>query len=166
METRWLPALVVVGITVWPGRSMSASGAVHPPLRRVALRSRPPHRRQLATGLRRGARDYRRPDYLLDSVGRKATAVAGQLLRILQDRLPPDRDGASLILALDDSPTKRSGSHVEGRANITTRPRGRPGRSSTTATSGSVSPGGPAPAVGDVALPILAHLYIRAKDVG
>jgi hypothetical protein len=73
-------------------------------------------RRTVAGWLRACAagRDYKRYYYLLGGVGRKATALAARVLQIVQDRLPPAGDGAPLIFALDDSPTKRYGPHVEG----------------------------------------------------
>ena len=49
--------------------------------------------------------------YFIAAVGRKGKSVATQLLALLLQRLPlPDR----VLLALDDSPTKRYGPHVEG----------------------------------------------------
>ena len=112
-------------------------------------------------------RDYKRYYYLLGSVGRKTPAIARALLRILLKRLPGDGAGTPLVFAIDDSPTKRYGPHVEGVASITTRPQGRPGPSSSTATSGSVLARLVRhPLWGAIALPIVSHLYIRAKDVG
>ena len=58
------------------------AGAVRRTLHRAALCPRPPHRRQLAAPAG-AARDYKRYYYLLGSVGRKALAIAGVLLRIL-----------------------------------------------------------------------------------
>ena len=78
--------------------------------------------------------------YLLGSVGRKALAIAGVLLRILLKRLPGDGPGTPLVFAIDDSPTKRYGPHVEALASITTPLRDRPSPRSSTATSGSVWP--------------------------
>src|SRR5262249_59692656 len=59
-------------------------------------------------------RDFKRYYYLLGSVGRKAPALAAALLRILTKRLPGDAPGTPLVFAIDDSPTKRYGPHVEG----------------------------------------------------
>ena len=66
-----------------------ALGAFHQTLRWSGLRRRPPHRRQLAPGPRRGAH-HRSYSYLRDGVGRKAHAIAAMLLRILVigSRLP------------------------------------------------------------------------------
>ena len=142
------------------------AGAVRRTLHRAALCPRPPHRRQLAARLRRG-RDYKRYYYLLGSVGRKALAIAGVLLRILLKRLPGDGPGTPLVFAIDDSPTKRYGPHVEGAGkhhNPTPGPAGSPflyghvwvclARLVRHSLWGAI------------ALPILSHLYIRAKDVG
>ena len=142
------------------------AGAVRRTLHRAALCPRPPHRRQLAARLGAG-RDYKRYYYLLGSVGRKALAIAGVLLRILLKRLPGDGPGTPLVFAIDDSPTKRYGPHVEGAGkhhNPTPGPAGSPflyghvwvclARLVRHSLWGAI------------ALPILSHLYIRAKDVG
>src|SRR5262249_39977998 len=114
-------------------------------------------------------RDYKRYYYLLGSVGSKAPALAGALLRLLTKRLPGDGPGTPLVFAIDDSPTKRYGPHVEGAGkhhNPTPGPAGSkflsvPGR------GGVRLPGRPRPPRGGgLGLPILPHLYIGAKDVG
>ena len=89
------------------------ASAVRATLHRAALRPRSPHRHQLAGGCGMG-RDYKRYYYLLGSVGRKTPAIARALLRILLKRLPGDGAGTPLVFAIDDSPTKRYGPHVEG----------------------------------------------------
>ena len=73
-------------------------------------------RRTVTSWLRACAvgRDYKRYYYLLGSVGRKATAIAGALLRILLKRLPGDGPGTPWVFGIDDSPTKRYGPQVEG----------------------------------------------------
>ena len=97
--------------------------------------------------------------------GRKALAIAGVLLRILLKRLPGDGPGTPLVFAIDDLPTKRYGPHVEVLASITTPPT--PGPAGSPFLYGHVW-------VclarlvrhslwGAIALPILSHLYIRAK---
>jgi hypothetical protein len=61
-----------------------------------------------AAGVGIGFADYY---YFIAAVGRKGKSVATHLLTLLLQRLPlPDR----VLLALDDSPTKRYGPHVEG----------------------------------------------------
>ena len=140
METQWLPVSLVVWITALAGDARRPpAGAVRRTLHRAALCPRPPHRRQLAVPLLVRL-DYKRDYYLLGSVGRKALAIAGVLLRILLKRLPGDGPGTPLVFAIDDSPTKRYGPHVEGAGkhhNPTPGPAGSP---SSTATSGSVWP--------------------------
>ena len=142
------------------------AGAVRRTLHRAALRPRPPHRRQLAARCGAG-RDYKRYYYLLGSVGRKALAIAGALLRILLKRLAGDGPGTPLVFGIDDSPTKRYGPHVEGAGKH---------HNPTPGPAGSKFLYGHVwvclarlvrhPLWGAIALPILSHLYIRAKDIG
>src|SRR5262249_17776204 len=124
-------------------------------------------RRTVASWLRACAagRDYKRYYYLLGSTGRKAIVIAGALLRILLKRLPPDPKGAPLLFAIDDSPTKRYGPHVEGAGkhyNPT------PGPAGSKFLYGHVwvtlARLVRHPRWETIALPILSHLYIRAKD--
>ena len=154
------------GSPPWPGRSTPASrcGSSHsaPGCSLPAAAAPSP----VGCALWRG-RDYKRYYYLLGSVGRKALAIAGVLLRILLKRLPGDGPGTPLVFAIDDSPTKRYGPHVEGAGkhhNPTPGPAGSPflyghvwvclARLVRHSLWGAI------------ALPILSHLYIRAKDVG
>src|SRR3974377_743973 len=112
-------------------------------------------------------RDYKRYYYLLGSIGRKTPAIAGALLRILRKRLPGDGPGTPLVFAIDDSPTKRYGPHVEGAGKH---------HNPTPGPAGSQFLYGHVWVClarlvrhslwGAIALPILSHLYIRAKDVG
>ena len=141
------------------------AGAVRRTLHRAALRPRPPHRRQLAVRL--CAARLQRYYYLLGSVGRKALAIAGALLRILLKRLAGDGPGTPLVFGIDDSPTKRYGPHVEGAGKH---------HNPTPGPAGSKFLYGHVwvclarlvrhPLWGAIALPILSHLYIRAKDIG
>jgi DDE superfamily endonuclease len=111
--------------------------------------------------------DYKRYYYLLGSVGRKAEAIAAALVRILMAQLPPGPKGAPLVFAIDDSPTQRYGPKVEGAGrhhNPT------PGPAGSKFLYGHVWVG-LARLVhhrrwGTIGLPILSHLYIRAKDIG
>ena len=151
-----------------PGRDARRppAGEVRATLHRAALRPRSPHRHQLAAGCGTG-RDYKRYYYLLGSVGRKTPAIARALLRILLKRLPGDGAGTPLVFAIDDSPTKRYGPHVEGAGKH---------HNPTPGPAGSKFLYGHVwvclarlvrhPLWGAIALPIVAHLYIRAKDVG
>src|SRR5215471_21592619 len=105
METRWLPASVLVWVT-----ALAAALDARQRVRFVRLcggLAFARGRRTVTSWLRACAagRDYRRYYYLLGSVGRKATAVAGALLRILMQRLPGDGPGTPWVFAIDDSPT-------------------------------------------------------------
>ena len=166
METQWLPVSLVVWITALAGTLDARQQVRFVALCTGLLFAR--GRRTVASWLRlwRG-RDYKRDYYLLGSVGRKALAIAGVLLRILLKRLPGDGPGTPLVFAIDDSPTKRYGPHVEGAGkhhNPTPGPAGSPflyghvwvclARLVRHSLWGAI------------ALPILSHLYIRAKDVG
>jgi hypothetical protein len=167
METQWLPVSLFVWISALAGTLDARQQARFVQLCGGLLFAR--GRRTVASWLRAGAagRDYKRYYYLLGSVGRKATALAGEVLQILQNRLPPERHAAPLIFALDDSPTKRYGSHVEGAGKH---------HNPTPGPAGSKFLYGHVwvclarlvrhPRWGAIALPILSHLYIRAKDVG
>src|SRR5512135_2461807 len=100
METQWLPVSLVVWITALAGTLDARQQVRFVALCTGLLFAR--GRRTVASWLRAcgAGRDYKRYYYLLGSVGRKALAIAGALLRIL--------------LSIDDSPTKRYGPHVEG----------------------------------------------------
>ena len=167
METQWLPASVLVWIITLAGGLDARQQARFVKLCGGLLFAR--GRRTVTSWLRACAagRDYKRYYYLLGSVGRKTTAIAGGLLRILQSRLPAPCDGAPLVFALDDSPTKRYGPHIEGAGKH---------HNPTPGPAGSQFLYGHVwvclarlvrhPKWGTIALPILSHLYIRAKDVG
>jgi DDE superfamily endonuclease len=55
--------------------------------------------------------DYQGYYYFLGSLGRNVKAVAGALLRLAVNAICP---GERLLFAIDDTPTKRYGKHVEG----------------------------------------------------
>src|SRR5947209_2810736 len=167
MDTQWLPALLVVWITGLAGTLDARQQARFVQLFTGLLFAR--GRRTVTSWLRGcgAGRDSKRYYYLLGSVGRKATAIAGALLRILLHRLPGDGPGTPLIFAIDDSPTKRSGPQVEGAG---THHNPTPGPAGSKFLYGHVW-------VclarlvrhrlwGAIALPILSHLSIRAKDIG
>src|SRR5512135_3065399 len=101
METQWLPASVVVWITALAGPLDARQQARFLNLCGGLLFAR--GRRTVSSWLRACAagRDYKRYYYLLGSVGRKATAVAGRLLGVLHNRLPRGGDGAPLAFAID-----------------------------------------------------------------
>ena len=145
----------------------SPAGAVRATLHRAALRPRSPHRHQLAARLRHGARLQTRLRPARQR-GRKTPAIARALLRILLKRLPGDGAGTPLVFAIDDSPTKRYGPHVEWRAGKHHNPT--PGPAGSKFLYGHVwvclARLVRHPLWGAIALPIVSHLYIRAKDVG
>jgi DDE superfamily endonuclease len=167
METQWLPTLLVVWITTLAGMLDARQQARFVQLCTGLLFAR--GRRTVTSWLRACGvgRDYKRYYYLLGSVGRKATAIAGAVLRILFQRLPADPGGTPLVFALDDSPTKRYGPHVEGAG---THHNPTPGPAGSKFLYGHVwvclARLVRHPHWGTIALPILSHLYIRAKDIG
>jgi hypothetical protein len=167
METRWLPAPVLVWM-VTLAEALDARQRPHFVKTGAGLLFAR-GRRTVTSWLRACAagRDYKRYYYLLGSVGRKAEAIAGRLLGVLHNRLPRGGDGAPLVFAIDDSPTKRYGPQVEGAGKH---------HNPTPGPAGSKFLYGHVwvclarlvrhPYWGAIALPILSHLYIRAKDVG
>ena len=167
METQWLPVSFVVWITALAGMLDARQQTRFVQLCTGLLFAR--GRRTVTSWLRGCAagRDYKRYYYLLGSVGRKTSAIAGALLRILLHRLPGDGPGTPLVFAIDDSPTKRYGPHVEGAGKH---------HNPTPGPAGSQFLYGHVWVClarlvrhslwGAIALPILSHLYIRAKDVG
>jgi hypothetical protein len=112
MATQWqLPTELVTWIT-------SLSQLLH---RRLAWRLLPllsgmlfaQGRRTVASWLRAGGLgdDFRRYYYFLGSLGRNVKYLAWLVLRQAVEVIQP---GASILLALDDTPTKRAGPYVEG----------------------------------------------------
>jgi hypothetical protein len=101
--------------------------------------------------------------YFLTSVGRKATAVAAVLFALLRQRIDPD---GRLLLAIDDTPTKRYGPHVQG-AGVHHNPTPGPAGSkflyghSWVVLSRVVRHEGS----GTIGLPLLGRLYVRDKDI-
>src|SRR5262245_32153905 len=167
METRWLPASVVVWLVTLAEALDARQRRRFVALAAGLLFAR--GRRTVTSWLRACAagRDYKRYYYLLGSVGRKAEAIAVRLVRVLHNRLPRERDGAPLVFAIDDSPTKRYGPHVEGAGKH---------HNPTPGPAGSKFLYGHVwvclarlvrhPRWGGIALPPLSHLYVRAKAVG
>lgn len=122
-------------------------------------------RRTVAAWLRAGGLgdDYKAYYYFLGSLGRKVKWVAARLLWVVIDR---SIKGDSILLAIDDSPTKRYGPCVEG-AGIHHNPT--PGPADAKFLYGHVwvtlAAVARHPLWGTIALPLLAKLYVRAKDV-
>jgi hypothetical protein len=107
--------------------------------------------------------EFRRYYYFLGSLGRDVAYPATWLLHQILDRLPL---GERLLLALDDSPTQRYGPQVEG-AGIHRHPS--PGPEGRKFLYGHVwvtlALVAAHPQWGTIALPLLAEMYIRAKDL-
>jgi hypothetical protein len=109
--------------------------------------------------------DWDRFYELLVSAGKVATSLALPLLREIVKRFEPGPDGY-LTLAVDDSPTKRFGRHVEG-ANIHHHPTPGPVDSEWLYGHNWVCLAVLAthPLWGVIALPLLSMLYVRQCDV-
>ena len=101
----------------------------------------------------------------LISVGRKASWLARPLARAVVRKFDPGPDG-HLVLAGDDSPTKRYGRHVEG-AGVHHNPT--PGPADGEWLYGhnwvSLCLLCKHPLWGVIALPLLSRLYVRAKNI-
>jgi hypothetical protein len=167
METQWLPVSLVVWITAL---ALTLDARQQERFVRLCTGLLFARGRRTVTSWLRGCAagdDFKRYYYLLGSVGRKTSALAGALLRILLKRLPGDAPGAPLVFAIDDSPTKRYGPHIEGAGKH---------HNPTPGPAGSKFLYGHVwvclarlvrhPTWGAIGLPILSHLYIRANDVG
>ena len=167
METQCLPVSLVVWITALAGVLDARQQARFVQLCTGLLFARG---RRTVTSWLRGCGvggDYKRYYYLLGSVGRKSLPIAAALLRILMKRLPAEAPDTPLVFAIDDSPTKRYGPNIEGAGKH---------HNPTPGPAGSKFLYGHVWVClarlvrhslwGTIALPILSHLYIRAKDVG
>jgi hypothetical protein len=101
--------------------------------------------------------------YFIAAVGRKAKTVATRLLLLLLQRLPR---GDHILLALDDTPTKRYGPKVQG-AGIHHNPT--PGPADAKFLYGHIwvtlAWVARHPLWGTIGLPLRAALYIRQKDI-
>jgi hypothetical protein len=113
-----------------------------------------------ATGIGAGFPGYY---YFLAALGRRADLLAGLLLQRALLRLAPD---GPLVFALDDSPTRRYGPHVQG-AGVHHNPT--PGPTDQRFLYGHVwvtlAWVVTHPLYGALGLPLRALLYVRAKDV-
>jgi hypothetical protein len=101
--------------------------------------------------------------YFISAVGRKSKSVATRLFPLLLQKLPSD---GRLLLALDDTPTKRYGPKVQG-AGIHHNPT--PGPADAKYLYGHIwvtlSWIVRHPLWGAIGLPLRAALYVRRKDV-
>jgi len=108
--------------------------------------------------------EFRSYYYFLDSIGRKATAVAAVVAALLHEQLDAHEDRE--LLALDDTPTQRYGPKVQG-AGIHHNPT--PGPAGSKFVYGHswvlLSRVVKHPQCGTIGLPLLGQLYIRRKDV-
>lgn len=122
-------------------------------------------RKTVASWLRGGelGDDFRRYYYFLGSLGRNVKSVASVLFWIAVRVLAP---GERILLAIDDTPTKRYGPLVEG-AGIHHNPT--PGPSGQKFLYGHVWVTLAwivrHPAWGTIGLPLLAFLYVRLKNL-
>src|SRR6516164_1679526 len=99
----------------------------------------------------------------LAALGRRADCPAGLLLQRVLQRLAP---AGPLLFAVDDTPTPRYGPHVQG-AGVHHNPTPGPAGSAFVYGHVWVVLGLLAahPDWGTIALPLLARLYVRAKDL-
>ena len=107
---------------------------------------------------------YQRGDVAVAAAGKRADLIARRLL--IEVVRPLLKGAERLTLALDDTPTKRYGPHVQG-AGVHHNPT--PGPAGSTYVYGHVfvvlALLVAHPAWGVVALPLLARLYVRKKDL-
>src|SRR6056297_695302 len=124
-------------------------------------------RRTAASWFRRAGvkDDWDRFYELLQSVGKDATSLMLPLLMFIAGKLGPGKEGY-WTLAIDDSPTKRYGRHVEA-ANIHHNPTPGPGDGNWLYGHNwvclAIVLGHPV--FGVIALPLLSHLYVRKVDI-
>lgn len=122
-------------------------------------------RRTVSSWLRAGglSDDYQDYYYFLSSLGRKAKALAGVVLRIAVQVIVPS---GRILLGLDDSPTKRYGPKVEG-AGIHHNPTPGPAGAKFLYGHNWVTLGWLVrhPLWGAICLPLLACMYVRRKDI-
>jgi hypothetical protein len=109
------------------------------------------------------SQDYRRYYYALGRLGRKSNLIGARLLGLIPRLLPvPKR----IILAIDDTLTKRFGPHVEG-AGVHHNPT--PGPADADLAYGhvwvTIAWVLRHPAWGPIALPLRSKLYVRAQDL-
>ena len=122
-------------------------------------------RRTVASWLRAGglSNDYKDFYYFVSSLGCKVEVIASRLLDVARLRLAPT---GRLLFALDDTVTKRYGPHVEG-AGIHRNPT--PGPADQTFAYGhvwvTIAWVVRHPCWGTIGLPLLAKLYVRAKNI-
>ena len=110
--------------------------------------------------------DWRDHDYFLGSLGRKISEVASELLMIAMTWIPKTHVGEYVRRAIDDSPTKRYGPHVEGAGihhNPTPGPAGHEFRYGHVWVTLSWLVRHPRWST--IGLPLRSRLYIRQRDL-
>jgi DDE superfamily endonuclease len=122
-------------------------------------------RRTVSSWLRAGqlSKDYQDYYYFLTIVGRKVELLAGSLLRIVVQVIAP---GDRIVLAIDDTPSKRYGPKVEG-AGVHHNPTPGPAGAKFVYGHNWVTLAWVVrhPLWGAIGLPLLARLYVRQKDL-
>ena len=125
-------------------------------------------RRTVSSWLRAGglSDDYQDYYYFLGSLGDKVKSLAAVVLRIAVETIVPQGSQGRILLAIDDTPSKRYGPKVEG-AGIHHNPT--PGPAGAEFLYGHVwvtlAWVVRHPVWGTIGLPLLAFLYVRCKDI-
>src|SRR5271154_1745483 len=122
-------------------------------------------RRTVSSWLRAGelSKDYQEYYYFLATVGRNVNSLASALLQIALEVVRPQ---GRILMAIDDTPSKRYGPKVEG-AGIHHNPT--PGPAGSKYVYGHVwvtlAWVVPHPLWHTIGLPLLARMYVRRKDI-
>jgi DDE superfamily endonuclease len=122
-------------------------------------------RRTVSSWLRAGqlSDDYQDYYYFLSTLGRKVDLLAGKLLRLVVAVIVP---GDRILLAIDDTPSKRYGPKVEG-AGVHHNPTPGPAGAKFIYGHNWVTLAWVVrhPLWAVIGLPLLARLYVREKDI-
>jgi hypothetical protein len=122
-------------------------------------------RRTVSSWLRAGqlSKDYQDYYYFLTIIGRKVEMLAGSLLRIAVEIVG---HGERVVLAIDDTPSKRYGPKVEG-AGLHHNPTPGPAGAKFVYGHNWVTLAWVVrhPLWGAIGLPLLARMYVRRKDI-
>jgi hypothetical protein len=122
-------------------------------------------RRTVSSWLRAGnlSKQYQDYYYFISTVGGKVTSLAAALLRIAVEVIVPQ---GRILLAIDDTPSKRYGPQVEG-AGVHHNPTPGPAGSAFIYGHNWVTLAWVVrhPLWGAIGLPLLARLYVRQKDI-
>jgi hypothetical protein len=121
-------------------------------------------RRTVSSWLRAGqlSKDYQDYYYFLSILGRKVELLAGRLLHLIAEVVAP---GDRIVLAIDDTPSKRYGPKVEG-AGVHHNPTPGPAGAKFVYGHNWVTLAWVVrhPLWGALGLPLLARLYVRQKS--